>query len=90
MGQDIRENSKTAWVFANDEDLPGSTENITLGCMLRIADATELMAKDRLRMDRDLAYYKDGYSQLQQILDTRDKTIASLRGWITRLKNKQS
>jgi hypothetical protein len=57
MGKDFRELSRIHWKKADDK--PATIEEVQYGCMLRIADATELMAQDRIQMERDLKYYKE-------------------------------
>jgi hypothetical protein len=79
----MKEDSKKNWTS-------GSTkEDIGLGCLQRIADATEAMAGPYLKAisDRDMyeRWYREGSVKIQK----RDRQIASLRGVITRMKNKQ-
>lgn len=70
------------------ESQAGSTESITLGAVLRIADACELMAKDRAEMEARSALLRHENECLRQERDARDRTIAGLRGVINRLKRK--
>lgn len=71
-----------------DKDGQGylSYENLNLGCLLRIADATELMAKryQDLIDDRDRArrLYASAVGERDRVYRSR----ASLRGQITKLK----
>lgn len=63
-------------------------ELVKIGCLQRIADACELMASNytTLQSDRDL--YKRWYYEKVGQLNQRDRTIANLRGQITKLKKK--
>lgn len=87
MGLDYRQRSRESWgVSAPGTSL--STEAITLGCMQRIADATELMAKDRLRMENDLAWYKKRYDELRAENKRMANRINGFKGYIKGLKRK--
>jgi hypothetical protein len=66
-----------------------TTEQIAASALIRIAVATELMAKNYVQMQNDLDYYKKGYRERQETINQRDNTIRTLRGHITRLKNKK-
>ena len=53
--KDLREASRIMWT----NDKPATTENITLGCILRIADASELMAKNHKQLVDERDRYKN-------------------------------
>lgn len=65
-----------------------SIEQIKLGCMLRIADATEAIATEHNRLIAEntqiTGHYK--YSQLDN--NRLRKSNAALKGQVTKLKNK--
>ncbi len=63
-------------------------QDLEFGCMLRIADATEAMAKNHIALMEDRDRYKLWYDEKRKQLARRDATIRSLRGHITRLKRK--
>lgn len=65
-----------------------TAEDIQLGCLQRIADATEKMASNYQKMQTDIELYKRWYNEKRAIIATRDKTISNMRGQITKLKNK--
>lgn len=65
-----------------------SNEEITLGAILRIADATEAMAKDRVALERDLKYYKDRFREQQATIDQLTKSRNSYKGKFNNLKKK--
>lgn len=79
-----REQSKKDWESRD------TSEDLQLGCLQRIADATEKMASNYQRMENDLAMYKRWYKEKCETVNNRDRSISSLRGQITKLKKKLS
>ena len=70
---------------------PGTTltlDQIKLGCMLRIADATEAMAKNHVQLQNERDYLNRALGVAIKENSEKNKTIASLKGQITKLKNK--
>ena len=67
-----------------------SVEEIQLGAVLRIADATEVMAKSHAKLQSDLAFYKRRVGSLVEDLDRAHRSNAALRGYIKRLKKGSS
>lgn len=67
---------------------PNSIEHINCGSLQRIADATERMAGNYTALQNELDRYKVYYRELSERLSSRDKTISSLKGQITKLKKK--
>ena len=61
-------------------------DQLKLGCMLRMADASEVMAKNNQQLINDKEKYKRWYKEEQAKNERHGKTIAGLRGYITRLK----
>jgi len=81
-----KEHSKRNWGVSESSNL--SLEQINTGAILRIADATELMAKDRLRMENDLAWYKKRYDELRAENKRLANRINGFQGYIKRIKRK--
>ncbi len=82
----LRQASKVDWATADQKgEYPGDT-NIQLGCLMRIADATEKMAKKYTDMEANLEWYKKKYAEHRQELDRMAKRIAGYQGYINRLK----
>mgnify|MGYP000706361046 FL=1 len=79
-----REQSKKDWESRD------TSEDLQLGCLQRIADATEKMASNYQRMENDLAMYKRWYKEKCETVNNRDRSISNLRGQITKLKKKLS
>lgn len=79
----MKEASRGSWSASN----PPTLENINVGSLQRIADATETIAQNygKLIRERDQAIKERDYERQEtKFLEHR---IRSLRGVITRLKN---
>lgn len=81
------ENSKTGYgsFYEDDNKYPGD-ENIKLGCLQRIAKATEAMSQNYVRLENDLAYYKRMYDQNEATIKKLVRSNNALRGYLKRLK----
>lgn len=66
-----------------------TSDKIGASALIRIAEATELMAKNYIAMQNDLEYYKRRYHEVLKSVEQRDNTIRTLRGHLTRYKNKK-
>ena len=64
----------------------GAIEHINAGSLQRIADATEKMAGNYVRMENDLERYKRWYEAERKLTAQLLKSNASLRGHFKRLK----
>jgi len=80
-----KEQSRINW-GSTEEKL--TLEQINTGAILRIADATESMAKNYTQMENDLKYYKDLANDRLKIITSLNNVNSVLRGHLTRLKNK--
>ncbi|MBX3422243.1 MAG: hypothetical protein KF752_11875 [Pirellulaceae bacterium] len=78
----MRENSKAIW---NGD---GTFNSINAGSLQRIADATELMAKNWQRLQQDIDYYKDLSRKLTLERDSLKRSLTGHRSAISRLKKK--
>lgn len=81
----FREQSRGNWF--TDSGKP-DTEQLSLGCLQRIADATEVMSKNYADLIRQRDWYERQMKRERELREQRDRTIAALRGVITRLKRK--
>lgn len=61
-------------------------EDLTTGCLLRIADSIEAMAKNYVQLQSDFDWYKSQYREQRNEIERMTKRINSLKGWVTRLK----
>lgn len=83
---DYRKRSKEVWGQKFDENESLTIEQINLGAILRIADAVELMAKDRANLETTLAYYKRKTEELREELAATYRRLSAAKGQITKLK----
>lgn len=84
---DIKQASRSNWVAEprNEFDYPGD-ENIKIGCLQRIADATELMAKDRQKLIDDYEWMKKSRANYIDMYHTEQRRTAALKGVVRKLK----
>lgn len=85
--QNYREESRKNWGTDKEKNL--TIEQINCGSMLRMADAAEKMASSYTEMQRQRDMYKSLLRERQAECRRLSKTIAGLRGYITKLKRKQ-
>lgn len=77
-----REVSRRHWTASQG----GTHEEIRTGCLQRIADATELMAKSYSDVISERDYFKERAESLRQKLAVQNHRIAGLRGALNRIK----
>lgn len=84
MARSWKDHSRTDW--RNAGECTPSDDRIKIGCLQRIADATEAMAKsyNLLREERDR--YQRWYEQEQQSNARLRRSNAALRGLLKRMK----
>ena len=85
MERDYRAIAKMQWTLP-DEQTGTYQSDIQTGALLRIADACDAMAKDRLQMEHDRDRFKKWYYDCLALLETERRRSAALRGIIKRLK----
>lgn len=85
MSGDYQEESRRPWSSGNDRP---NTDQIKIGCMQRIATATEAMSKNYVTMENNLKWSREHVVRLEKRLESATNTNRSLRGHITRLKKK--
>lgn len=81
-----REASRVNWGRDGSESL--SLEQINTGALLRIADATELMAKRHTELMTQRDMYERWHDEEAQKRRLAERRISSLKGQITKLKKK--
>ena len=85
-----RKESNTDWgAFFEDGETP-NREQLGLGCLLRIADATELMAKNYTLLQDAKDQYQRWYNNERAENAKLTKQISAYKGVITKLKKKLS
>jgi len=80
----FKEESRKNWCADQDDAL--SEGQIKLGCILRIADATELMSKNHQELIRERDNYKKWYEEERDKKNHLMRRIISLKGVITKIK----
>lgn len=84
--QSYREGSRINWGTDLEPGGALNRDQINTGCMLRIADATEAMAKNHLTLQADYDYMRGERDRYRSLYNQQQRQIAALRGHITRLK----
>lgn len=81
MKVELLEKSKKSWQIetGSESAYPGD-EKMKIGCLQRIATATEMMASSYKEMEADRDRYKRWYNQECEKVASRDKAIAAYRG----------
>lgn len=87
MARSWVQHSRTHWRTTGDhDDTPPSDDRIKIGCLQRIADATELMARRYQDLIDERDRYKQRYEQEQAAARCLARSNAALRGHIKRIK----
>lgn len=83
-----RAKSRLDWITNPGSSATTITEQVTIGSLQRIADATELMAGNYTKMQRDLDYYmKREVALLEQNRKLRGQ-LSAQKGLVTKAKNR--
>jgi hypothetical protein len=83
-----RAESRKEYVVNKEEGLGLFDNELQLGAILRIADATEKMAQNWNELTADRDWWKKRYQSMEGSYNKSCKSNAALKGHITRLKNK--
>lgn len=86
MGKNLKELSKNEF---GPTGVSPTIDQINCGSLQRIADATEKMATGYIQMERDLKWYKQKFEEVSKTRNALERKISSMKGVITKLKNKQ-
>jgi len=84
-GKSFKAKSKENWEPANG---PITNEQIKVGCLQRIADATELMANNYQTLINERDRYKRNWEYQKEESERMARRISALQGVITRMKKK--
>lgn len=85
MTQNFRDASRADWVPVGDEP---THEQIQVGALQRIADATEKMAADYDALRRDRDFWKRRVEELRMTVKRLQASNIAFKGTVTRLRNK--
>jgi hypothetical protein len=89
MAKSFIKQSKIEWQSSGPDVYPGH-ERIQLGCLQRIADATEAMAKPFVNLVSERERYERYYKSEREDNKRLARRIAALQGVITKMKNSKS
>lgn len=84
--KNYRDESRLRWGRTVSEDTHLSGEDIRQGAILRIADATELMAKNYAQLQREHDHYKRRFEEEVACSKRLLRSNAALRGCLKRVK----
>jgi len=79
--------SRSNWGTSSSDAL--SIEQITLGATLRIADATEAMAKSHTALIEEKERYKRWHEEKSAAYDRLERSYRAVRGHLTRIKRER-
>lgn len=83
-----REGSRANWGKSLNEGENLNPEDIHLGAVLRIADAVEIMTKDRVQLEKDLRWYKERNHEKTKEIDRLKKSVSAYKGKYNGLKKR--
>lgn len=86
MSDTYKKESRKEWHLAGD--VKPSTEHIKLGCLQRIADATELMSKRHTDLMREKEQAENSRDYWRREAERLTRSKIALRGQITKLKRR--
>ena len=81
-----RKESKIDWGLNASENYKMNNVELKLGAMLRIADATEVMAQNHIKLQADRDMYKRWYEDENRRRQKLERSNAALRGVINKMK----
>jgi hypothetical protein len=84
--RNFRQESRKSYGRSMPEDQWCSNDELNVGSLQRIADACDLMAKDRERMERELKWKTAEVERLKKGNESLGRSNAALRGVIKRMK----
>ena len=84
-----REQSRINWGAYFEKGQTVDRDQIQLGCLLRIADATESMSQNHVQMQGELTNTKANLDWYRNEYLKEKKLNSTLKGLITKLKKKQ-
>lgn len=81
-----REESRTNWGVTVTENTKPDREQLHLGCMLRIADATEAMAINFTKLQNELKWANERNQRLVASNEKLQRQVSAYKGIVKRLK----
>lgn len=83
-----KEESRTNWGMTVEESVQPNLDQINTGAMLRIADATEAMAKNFIQLQNELKWAKERNERLDVRAEKLRRQVSAYKGIIKKLKSK--
>jgi len=80
----FREESKRDFITTG---MP-TIEQLQTGALCRIADAVEIMTKDRVKLENDLNWYRENYRNQLERIATLEKSRNTYKGKFNNLKKR--
>ena len=87
MAKNLKQVSKGNYDLSHDGN--PKLEEVNTSCLMRIADATELMAQNYNKLLAEREQYKNWHKQECAANAILIKRVSALKGIITRMKNKE-
>jgi hypothetical protein len=87
MNRSLRKESRTDYTIDSEKT---TLEQLNTGAILRIADATEAMAKNHVQLQSERDRLQRWYNEENQKAKKLERSNAALRGQITKLRNRLS
>lgn len=84
-----REESRTNWGATVPEATKPDRDQLQLGCMLRIADAAEAMAKNFVQLQNELKWANERNQRNKSSIEKLQRQVNAYKGIVKKLKNKQ-
>jgi len=85
MPQNLTEASKRNYSTKCDR---ATFEEINAGSLQRIAAATEMMCKDREKLERDYQWMRNSRDRYRDDLERLQRKLSATKGALTKAKNK--
>jgi hypothetical protein len=82
----FREESKME--YGQSRGGSSTLEEINAGSLMRMADSMEVIAKDRVKLERDYFYMRNDRDYHKEAANTARRSAAALKGVIARMKRK--
>jgi hypothetical protein len=89
MGKNLRQQSRDVQWASSSDDIK-TYDEVNVGSLLRIADATENMAKNIVALQEERDLYKRRYEAERQLRRHAERRIIALKGVITRTQRTEA
>ena len=87
--RDFKEETRRTYFKILADDISFQNDDLKVGCLMRIADATEAMASRHTELIAQRDKFERWYNDERKRRWHLERSNAALRGHIKRLKNKQ-